>query len=162
MSFSSSRIAASRAIGKTPNWPVTPAEKIHALASPELTAQLVCLKTESASDCIKMHEALIAKHAPASVTEHLLVQHLAITRWRLQRARLMENAMLVMQMDHMMDDLAETHESMDATVRAALCLRTLTQTSPSFRLLLRYKRSLARQFDRWLVCLADFRVGGPN
>ena len=129
-------------------------------ASPDDTAQLVCLKNESRSDCIKMHEALIAKHAPATYTEHLLVQHLAVTRWRLQRARLMENAVLVRQMDHMMDDLAQTHESMDEAARTDLCIRTLTQTSPSFKFLLRYRRSLSRQFDRWLACLALFRTGG--
>ena len=170
MSSSSRPIAASRAIGKKPYWPVTPARKTRpaangtcpGFASPESSAQLICLKSENPADCIGMHEALIVKHAPATAMEHILVQHIAITGWRLQRARLMENARLVMQMDQMMDDHAQTHESMDETVRAALCLKTLTQTSPSFKFLLRYKRSLSRQFDRWLACLALLRTGAEN
>ncbi len=162
MSSSSRPKAAPRAIGKKLDWPVMPARKTYGFGSPDETAQLVCLKTESRSDCIKMHEALIAKHAPATFTEHLLVQNMAVTRWRLQRARLMENALLVRQMDEMMDDPAQTHESMDQAARAALCLRTLTETSPSFKFLLRYKRSLSRQFDRWLACLALFPLGAEN
>ncbi len=162
MSSSSRPKAAPRAIGKKLDWPVTPARKTYGFGSPDETAQLVCLKTESRSDCIKMHEALIAKHAPADAIEHLIVQHMATTSWRLQRARLIENAMLVRQMDHMMDDLAQTHESMNEAVRAALCVRTLTQTSPSFKFLLRYKRSLSRQLNRWLACLALRRTGAEN
>ena len=61
-----------------------------------------------------------------------------------------------------MDDLAQTHESMDEAARTALCIRTLTQTSPSFKFLLRYKRSLSRQLDRWLACLARFPMGAQN
>ena len=160
---SSFRIAESRANGKSPRRPVTPAGETHSaadLSSPGHTAQIVCLKTENQADYIKLHEGLIGKHAPADIIEHFIVQQIATTRWRLQRACLMENSQLVRQMDGMMDDPAQTHASMDQATRAALCLRTLTQTSPSFKFLLRYKRSLSRQLKLWLSCLADSRAIG--
>ena len=109
-----------------------------------------------------MHEALLAKHAAATFTEHLMVQGMAIARWRLQFARLVESSMLVKQMDQMMDDPAQTYASMDGAVRAALCIRTLKETSPSFKFLLSYKRRLSRRFDLHLNCLALLRGRAEN
>ena len=166
---SSSRIAASPVNGKKSRWPVTPPVKTrsnandawHSFDSPASTAKIVCLKNENQSDFIKLHEALIAKHAAATFTEHFMVQGMAIARWRLQYAQRIESAQLVKQMDQMMDDPAQTYASMDGAARAALCIRTLKETSPSFKFLLRYKRSLSRRFDLSLNCLALLR-GRPE
>ena len=163
MPSSSRPLAASRASRRTLHWPVMAEGRTHyGLATPDDTAQLVCLKSESRSDCIKMHEALIAKHAPATTIEHLIVQHMAIARWRLQRARAIESVLVDNQMDLMRENLAETHGSMDEAVRATLAFRKLTETSPSFKILQRYKRRLTREFDRSLANLAAFRAGAET
>ena len=162
MSSSSRPIAGSRVSGKKLHWPVMAAGRTHAFASPDHTAQLVCLKSENRSDCIKMHEALIAKHAPATTIEHCIVQHIAVNRWRLQRARAIESVLVDNQMDLMRDNLAETHGSMDEAVRATLAFRKLIETSPSFKFLQKYKRSLTRQSDRSLAGLTAFRASAET
>ena len=78
---------------------------------------------------------------------------MAVARRRLQRAWLIETALLDNQTDHMMDDLAQAYESMDEAVRAALSFRKVTETSLSFPILLRYESRLSRQFDRSLARL---------
>ena len=44
------------------------------LAAPDHTARSVCLNNENQTDSIHLEKALIAEHAPATDTEHLIVQ----------------------------------------------------------------------------------------
>ena len=162
------RKAANRANGKKSHGPVTPEGKArsaanaptrHGLASLDgPSASSVCLTNESRDEFNVLHESLIAEHAPSTTTEHLTVHEMAVARWRLQRAWLMEAALLDNQMDDMRDDLASEHESTDHATRAALAFRELSEKSPSLPALLRYESRLSRQLDRCLKRLSELRL----
>ena len=167
---SARRRAASRANGKKSHGPVTPEGKArsaanatrHGLAAPGRLADSVCLSNETPAHYVQLHEALIAEYTPATTTEHLLVEEMAVARWRLQRAWTMENALLDNQMDRMMGDLDKDYETMDETTRTTLAFRDLAEKSPSLQVLQRYESRLSRQFERCLRRLAALRVTEPG
>ena len=74
---------------------------------------------------------------------------MAVLRWRLRRAWLMETVM---------DEIDKTYESTGGTTRAALAFREPTGQSPSLQILLSYETRLKRQFDRCLARLANLRA----
>ena len=163
---SARRIAASRANGKKSQGPVTPEGKarsaanatIHGLSSPESVAQAICLTNENPAKYIELHHALIAELAPATTTEHLIVEEMAMCRFRLNRAVFMESALMDHQMDEMAAELAKTLEVADHATTAALGFKKLTETSPALPILHRYETRLSRQFDRCLRRLAALRA----
>ena len=163
------RIAASRANGKKSQGPVTPEGKIrsaasatrHGLASPDRAAHGICLRNENPAEFKLLYESLVAEHAPATATEHLLVHEMTAARWRLNRALAIESALLDNQMDLMMDDVAKTYEYSDETTRTALAFRRLAEISPSLQILHRYETRLSRQFERCLKRLAELRAAAP-
>ena len=162
------RRAASRANGKKSHGPVTPEGKARSAANaaprhglsmtPERAAHAVCLSNENPAEFTLLHQALIAKYAPANITEDLIVHEMAVSRWRLHRAWVMEAALLENKMDHMTGDLARTYQSTDEATRTALAFDKLAETSPSLALLLRYETRLSRQFDRCVKTLAAIRA----
>ena len=106
---SARRISSSRANGKRSQGPVTPEGKTrssanacrHGLAtSAELgrLAESVCLTNESPAQYIQLHDALIAEHLPSTTTQLLIVEEMAVARWRLRRAWVMETALVDNQM----------------------------------------------------------------
>ena len=83
---------------------------------------------------------------------------MAVARWRLQRAWVMETALLDNQMDLSRQEFLAKYETPDEPTRAALAFRELTENSPSLNVLLRYEARLTRQLDRCLKRLADLRA----
>ena len=162
------RRAASRANGKKSHGPVTPEGKARSAANatprhgltmtPERAAHAVCLTNENPAEFTLLHQALVARHAPANITEDLIVHEMAVSRWRLNRAWTMETALLDNQMDHSANDTAATYKSTDDATQAALAFRKLAETSPALALLLRYETRLSRQFERCLKTLAALRA----
>ena len=162
------RRAASRANGKKSHGPVTPEGKArsaanstttrHGLASPDRATHAVCLRNENPAEFNLLHQSLIIEHAPVTTTEHLTVHEMTVCRWRVQRAWAMQDALVDNQMDHMVNQLAETYEATDEPTRAALAFRKLAEDSPSISVLLRYEARLTRQFDRCLIRLAALRA----
>jgi hypothetical protein len=159
------RRAASRANGKKSQGPVTPEGKArsaanatrHGLAAPGRFADTVCLTNESQEQFTKLHAELIGVHAPANVTEELLVEEMAVARWRLQRAWAMESALLDNQMDNMTTEVEKDWVTMDETTRTTLAFRDLCENSPTLQILQRYESRLSRQFERCLKRLGSLR-----
>jgi hypothetical protein len=160
------RRAASRANGKKSKGPVTPEGKArsaanstrHGLASPEHAVHGMCLTNENPAEFTRLYDALVAEHLPATTTEHLIVHDMAVARWRITRARVMDTALLDNQMDQMDEKIARTYESIDHATRLTLAFRELSETSPSLDLLHRYETRLNRQFDRALKQLNALRA----
>jgi hypothetical protein len=159
------RRAASRANGKKSQGPVTPEGKArsaanatrHGLAAPGRLADSVCLTIENRAEFVQLHETFVAWHAPANPIEHLLVEEMAVARWRLQRAWVMETSLLENQMDRMTDTLEKDYETMDEGTRLTLAFRDLSEQSPSLTVLQRYESRLSRQFERCLKRLTAIR-----
>src|SRR6185436_18505403 len=92
------RRAASRANGKKSQGPVTPEGKTrsaanatrHGLAAPGRLADSVCLTIESREEFLTLHQTYIDLYSPANPGEHLIVEEMAVARWKLQRAWVME------------------------------------------------------------------------
>jgi hypothetical protein len=167
MSSSQRRLAASRANGKKSHGPVTPEGKArsaanavtrHGLAAIQRTAQSVCLGNESREEFAALLLALIAEHAPATTTGHLIVEEMAVARWRIQRAWVIEGAMMDAQMDKSAEEFEKKYEVADEGIRTAHAFADLTTESPSLAVLLRYESRLSRQFDRCVKRLAALRA----
>jgi hypothetical protein len=159
------RRAASRANGKKSQGPVTPEGKArssanatrHGLAAPGRLADSVCLTIENRAEFVQLHETFVAWHAPANPVEHLIVEEMAVARWRLQRAWVMETSLLENQMDRMTDTLEKDYETMNEGTRLTLAFRDLAEQSPSLSVLQRYESRLSRQFERCLKQLTALR-----
>lgn len=157
------RQAASRANGKKSKGPVTPEGKArsaanstkHGLASAAHTippdpntAGAVCLRIESKAAFLAFHRSLVDELQPTTPTEAMLVEELAMLRWRKNRAQYIETALFDNEMDTMAKEVEKDYETMDDATRTALAFRSLAETSPSLALLHRYEFRLARQIDR--------------
>jgi hypothetical protein len=160
---------AARANGKKSKGPVTPEGKArsaanatrHGLAAGGSLTNSVCLTIENRDKFVELHEEFIAEHAPATHTERILVEEMAVTRWRQQRAWLLETYLLENQMDQQTGELDQQYESMSNPVRLALAFRGLAEDSPSLPLVQRYEARLSRQFERCLKRLEAMR-GKPT
>lgn len=147
---------AARANGKKSQGPVTPEGKArsaanatrHGLAAPGHLANSVSFTIEDREAFIKLHEGFIAEYLPTTHTEHLLVEEMAVARWRMQRAWIMDTHLLENQMDQQTEAIHQEYEAMNDVTRLTLAFRGLAEKSPSLPLLHRYETSLSRQFER--------------
>ena len=81
-----------------------------------------------------------------------------MARWHLQRAWVMQTALLENQMDEMTDELTRDYETMNEATRLTLAFKNLAEHSPSLSLLQRYESRLSRQIQRCQKQLADLRA----
>jgi hypothetical protein len=157
---------AARANGKKSQGPVTPEGKArsavnatkHGLAAPGRLAASVCLTIESREEFAALHQTYIDLHHPTNPGEHLIVEEMAVARWHLQRAWVMQTALFENQMDEMTDQLARDYETMNEATRLTLAFKDLAEKSPSMPLLQRYEARLSRQIQRCQKQLADLRA----
>lgn len=92
--------AASRRNGARSRGPVTPEGRAASLAGlgrrsrHGLLARAVVLPGESPARFAELCDQLFVAHRPQSLTEHLMVEHLAAAAWRLRRAQAPEPGFL--------------------------------------------------------------------
>jgi hypothetical protein len=106
---------------------------------------------------LKLHQTFIDTHTAVTAGEHLIIEEMAVARWRLQRTWTMETALLESQMDDMTDELERDYENMNDTMRLTLAFKKLADQSPSMQVLQRYERRLTRQLERCQKRLAALR-----
>ncbi|MCC6537643.1 MAG: hypothetical protein IT162_08855 [Bryobacterales bacterium] len=156
------RRAASRANGKKSRGPVTPEGKArsaanstrHGLASANFTAASVCLFNEVKESYEQLYAALFDEHQPATATECLLIEEMAVARWRQQRIWVAESGIIDKEMCDLTPELLTKYgDNLDETLRLASSLESLADNSNALGLLLRYEARLSRQFER---CLQRF------
>jgi hypothetical protein len=99
-----------------------------------LTSRKVVLPGENHADFDRLHEQLLAEHAPAGVLETELVAEIAACLWRLQRARRYESTLL----ENSSFELFVSHTH-----------------AKGFETLLRYMGAIERQFNRAIVRLRE-------
>src|SRR5262245_56956453 len=156
---------AARRNGKKSQGPVTPEGKArsaanatrHGLSSTGRLASSVCLTIENREEFAALHQTFITDHAPTTPTEHMIVEEMAVTRWRPQRAWFSEPSLFENQMDRMTDEVEQDYETMDNGTRLTLAFRELAEESPSLHVMHRYEARLSRQFDRCLKRLETMR-----
>ena len=164
------RAAVARANGKKSRGPVTPEGKARSaanstrhglsVADPSRLASSVCLTIESRAEFLALHQTYVTEFAPTCPVEHLIVDEMAVARWRLQRAWVMETALFENQMDRMTDQLVRDYETMNTATRLTLAFRELAESSPSAQVLHRYETRLSRQIERCEKRLLLLRKSG--
>ena len=107
-----------------------------------LTSKQIVLPHENPADFESLHAELIAEYSPAGVTEQMLVHELAVTWWRLCRARRVE-------MDVLTRRLAPICDANLATLVSAMH-PYLEEGDAGYRRVLRYLNSAERAWRRAL------------
>ena len=164
------QLTAARANGRKSKGPVTPEGKArsasnslrHGLTAaaqpgPRLAAT-VCLSVENPEDFHFLHRQCIAEYEPATPGEALLVEELAVNRWRLQRNWLIESTLYENQMDGMTGKLDQEFEGLAPRSRLAFAFSELADKSRSMDLVHRFDARLTRQIERCRTQLEILRV----
>ena len=153
------RINASRRNGARSRGPKTEAGKQTSSRNSlrhGLLAKTVLLDEEDEPAFIQLLVTLEEEHQPTTQTERDLVETMGIARWRILRLWAMERANL--QEEISKDDTPDR----DASTRAALAFRKLSDESRSADLLGRYETRYDRQYYRAFNLLLKMRNAAPN
>ena len=119
-----------------------------------LFASLILIDGESRTLFDRLVDSLIDEHQPETATEFALVQKLAASHWRLQRAWAIEAAGFSREMKLHADALpAESHHS-----RASLAFTALANKGRQLDLMNRYQRTFDRESYRALAALQHLKV----
>jgi hypothetical protein len=151
------QIAASRANGAKSKGPVTPQGKINSSRNSirhGLLAETVVLEAEDKAQFLQLLEELFEEHQPTTPTERMLVETIAVARWRQDRVWGMQKVAL----DH---DIANSDSATSNPLRAVLSLRGSAETVRSHELLLRYEIALDRQLSRAIMRLQQLQERTP-
>ena len=139
------RIRASRANGALSRGPKTPEGRRRSAKNKirhGILAQTVVLDDEDRKAFSKMLAAFEAEYDPQTQSESVLVEHLAVSTWRMMRIWGIEKAGLHQEI--------KKHDPTihDAATRASMAFRTLSDESRSLELLHRYETRYDRQYAR--------------
>jgi hypothetical protein len=148
------QIQASRANGARSKGPVTAKGKQNSSRNSirhGLLAETVVLKEESTGRFFDLLNDLIAEHQPATPTEVMLVETIAVADWR--RSRIWG-----MQKENFDHDVASCDVDTDSpALCAVLALRSSPESIRSHELLLRYEVAFDRQVSRALARLQQIQ-----
>jgi hypothetical protein len=156
------QIAASRANGARSKGPVTSQGKRNSSRNSirhGLLAETVVLKEEHTGRFFDLLNELIDEHQPATPTETMLVETIAVASWRQSRIWGMQKE----NFDHDVDSC--TVETDSPALCATLALRSSPESIRSHELLLRYEVAFDRQISRSigrLQQLQEKRASGPK
>ena len=141
---------ASRANGAKSKGPVTPQGKRNSSRNSTrhgLLAETIVLEAEHTGRFLELLDALVEEHQPRTPTETMLVDTIAVARWRQDRIWGMQKVAF----DH---DIATCDAETDSSpLRAVLTLRGSPESVRTHELLLRYEIALDRQISRSLLRL---------
>jgi hypothetical protein len=117
-------------------------------------AQIIVIPGESPERFAELLATFQAEFQPRTAVESVLVETLAVARWRQMRLWMMESANLTHEIENQLD---ESSASMDSSTRAALAFRILGDNSRSLDLMNRYETRFDRQYNRSLTQLLNLR-----
>jgi hypothetical protein len=159
MSISEKRSAASRANGAKSRGPLTVKGKAMSSANSlrhGMLSNSVVLDGESTERFSLLLAALHEEFAPRNEVETMLLETMAVSRWRQMRFWGMEKAGLTWEIHKQIADSPEVAQQ-DGTTRAALAFRTLADESRSLDLMNRYEARYDRQYNQALCRLIQMR-----
>ena len=130
-------------------WPRHPEGKLassHNRIVHGLLSESIIIEGEVGDRFTQLHDALIAELQPETSTEYIMVENLAVSRWRIMRLWVLENAAV----SHEIRKQAGSHDGESKPTRAALAYRTLSDSTHWLDLFNRYEARFDRQFSRSL------------
>ena len=95
---------------------------------------------------------------PATPFEDRLVEEIAFCYWRMQRAWVTETSLLDGEMDKGAAEFAAKYEHADEGVRQGAAFRSISDTSKSLPLNIRYEARLERAYKRAIKTLEERRA----
>ncbi len=122
-----------------------------------LAARDVVLDIESAEDFDALRDSCIRELSPATPVETALVDDYVAARWRLQRARAIDTALLNLEVVRTEEKVDELYESITPQARAAYAFRSLCDHSKAIERLIRYEARDRRIMDKALAALRVLR-----
>ena len=115
-----------------------------------LTGQVVVLPTEDMAAYRAHLKTFTDEYHPKGATEAQLVQQLADTSWRLNRAASLEANLLTLAAARLPDPLTESPDAIQATLAMAAALESQAKAFTNLSL---HTQRLSRQFERTLLQL---------
>jgi hypothetical protein len=154
------QIAANRANAKRSTGPVTDAGKQassqNAIHHGLLSHSCIILKGEKADRFDALLASLVEEFQPTTPNEHMLIETMAVARWRQVRNWTIQTATLELETAN------QDQTASSPPVIAALAFRALADNSQALHLLQRYDTALDRQYSRALANLLKVRAARAN
>lgn len=151
------RIESSRANGALSQGPVTPEGKRRSSRNRTthgMYSSTVLLNGESPELYDEVLQHFRDHFQPAAKMEEYLVKQLVDCHWRMNRAATLEAAEIDHEIDRQQADVDAAYETIDASTRAALAFRKLTDTSRVLTSYRHHESGLVRQYNHLLNQLA--------
>lgn len=148
MELNEKQLAANRANALKSTGPKTPAGKRISSRNAirhGFLAQSILLPGESRERFFELFSSLLSQFSPATPYEYALVDTMAVTRWRQQRAWTLETASLIH--EQQCQSNADTTNP-DQPTRAMLAMKNLALPPRSLEALSRYEGRFDRQYHR--------------
>jgi len=150
---SAAQIAASRANGAKSHGPVTPEGKqnssFNALKQGG-RAKTIALNGEAPERLLALGQHYNEVYQPTNIAEAILVEEMALAKWRQCRLRIYESALLDYALDEIRPELETKYSSIDNETRLALAFRSLADQSHSLAEIRAHDAHFARQYGRAL------------
>ena len=147
------RIDSSRANGAKSHGPVTPEGRARSRAAGlthGLTSGQLLIEGESEEQFNALREEYLADYQPQTRSQFDLVDHLAATRWRLNRVIALQTALMDLQMGRQQPEIDKEFESCGAAIRAAIAYQHLCDDSRALESLNRHEARLSAELRRTL------------
>jgi hypothetical protein len=141
------QIIANRINGAKSRGPITPEGKLASSGNRTvhgLLSEAIIIEGECGDRFLELHDCLIAELQPETSTEYILVENMAVSRWRTMRVWVFEYAAVY----HEIRKQAGAHEGESQPTRAALAYRTLSDETHWLDLFNRYEVRFDHQFAR--------------
>jgi hypothetical protein len=119
-----------------------------------LTGQIVVMPTEDLAAYRSHVKSFTDEYNPKGATEAQLVQQLADTSWRLNRAASLEANLYTLAAAHQPDPLTEAPDQVQATMAIAAALDNQSKALMNLSL---HSQRLSRQFERTVAQLRDLQ-----
>jgi hypothetical protein len=151
------QIIANRINGAKSRGPVTPEGKLISAQNRTvhgLLSEAIIIEGECGDRFLELHDSLIAELQPETSTEYILVENMAVSRWRTMRVWVLENAAV----SHEIRKQAEAHEGESQPTRAALAYRTLNDETHWLDVFNRYEARFDHQFTRSMQLFYEQRA----
>src|SRR5271165_2027383 len=119
-----------------------------------LTGQIVVMPNEDLAAYRSHEKSFVDEYHPKGATEAQLVQQLADTSWRLNRAASLEADLLTLAASRQPDPLTEAPDEVQATMAIAAALESQSKALMNLSL---HSQRLSRQFERTVAQLRDLQ-----
>ena len=119
------------------------------------------LRCENAAEFQEFIAAYVDAYHPANTAQKFLVNEMISARWRIRRVRIVETALIDLEMSNNQAAIEKKYNHPDSGIHMAESFRTIIEDSRSISLISRYESRLLRQHDRAYRILRELQKTDP-